>query len=78
MGRKPDSLAALRIEATLTLREAGRLCGVSYEQVRRWESGLDIPDTIKAARYAEVLGITQSRLNELLSLAAAEKRAASQ
>jgi len=60
-------LLQLRIAARLSLREAARLCGVSRQSIRLWELGVTLPDTLHAARYAEVLGITQAHLNELLS-----------
>jgi transcriptional regulator with XRE-family HTH domain len=60
-------LAGLRIGCGYTLRDVARMCGVSAETVRLWESGATLPDTLHGQRYAEVLGITQAQLNEFLA-----------
>jgi transcriptional regulator with XRE-family HTH domain len=61
------ALVRLRVTAGLTLRDVARLCEVSPETVRLWETGQVEPGTRNGQRYAEVLGITQSRLNEILT-----------
>jgi transcriptional regulator with XRE-family HTH domain len=71
---KRTQLTELRVQAGLTLRDVARLCEVSPETVRLWESGLAIPDSLHGQRYAEVLGIPQARLNELLVEARAGRR----
>ncbi len=62
-------LARLRVDKGYTLRDVGNLVGTSGEAVRQWEAGIIIPDTIRAQRYAEALGITQAELNQHLAAA---------
>ena len=45
----------LREQAGLSLTDVARPAGVTASTISRWESGLRVPRTAQALRYAEVL-----------------------
>jgi transcriptional regulator with XRE-family HTH domain len=73
-GTLPASLLLIRTARRLSLAAVGAHVGVSASTVARWEKGLYQPSSVEAERYAEALGITQRRLNALITAARAERR----
>jgi transcriptional regulator with XRE-family HTH domain len=59
-------LKARRIELGLSLRQAGKSCGISYEYVRRLESGIVAPKVYTAEYIAKGLGLNPEQTKQLL------------
>lgn len=62
-----ETLRVLRQARNWPLRELAARAGCDINTVSRIERGRTTPDTYLAERYAQALGITHERFNELLA-----------
>lgn len=69
-------LARLRQALGLSQRACAARIGTTQASLQSWEKGMSTPNSITAERYAEVLGITISHLNDLLIKAQNERASA--
>ena len=60
----PKRLKELRLKKDLSQTELGKMVGVHYTHIGRYERGLSIPKTETLRRLAEALGVTTDYLFE--------------
>lgn len=68
------TLRLLRLKNDWPLKYVAEQVGVDANTISRYERGLVMPASQTAERYAKILGITQRKLNELLSEAQEQTR----
>ncbi|MFR5007977.1 MAG: helix-turn-helix transcriptional regulator [Limosilactobacillus vaginalis] len=62
-----NELKALRVRKGLNQGELGKLIGVSYGTVSKWENGETDPRLNKISKLAKALGVSEDRIFFALS-----------